>query len=206
MSLRVLGIDPGLTRCGVGIVDVAPNRTATLVHVTVLRTTPDQPLAERLLSIGTGIETLMDEHQPVVVAIERVFAQHNLRTVMGVAQISGVALHAAAKRGLDVSLHTPSEVKAAITGYGSADKRQVQAMVARILGLAEVPRPADAADALALAICHAWRTPISASSQARSSRIPTSANSRARLTPAQEAWRAAEKGTTSSVPPRRLSR
>jgi crossover junction endodeoxyribonuclease RuvC len=207
MTLRVLGIDPGLTRCGVGIVDVAPNRTAKLVEVTVLRTTPEQPLAERLLSIGSGIETLMDEHQPSVVAIERVFAQHNLRTVMGVAQISGVALHAAAKRGLAVSLHTPSEVKAAITGYGSADKKQVQAMVARILGLAETPKPADAADALALAICHAWRTPVAAPTGTRSALLPTAATGRkAALTPAQEAWRAAERGTATSVPPRRLSR
>jgi crossover junction endodeoxyribonuclease RuvC len=207
MTLRVLGIDPGLTRCGVGIVDVAPNRTAKLVEVTVLRTTPEQPLAERLLSIGTGIEALMDEHRPAVVAIERVFAQHNLRTVMGVAQISGVALHAAAKRGISVSLHTPSEVKAAITGYGSADKKQVQAMVARILGLAEVPKPADAADALALAICHAWRTPVAAPAGTRSPRLPTAATDRlTALTPAQEAWRAAERGTATSVPPRRLSR
>jgi len=206
VSLRVLGIDPGLTRCGVGIVDVAPNRTAKLVEVTVLRTSPDQPLEQRLLAIGTGIEGLMDEHRPGVVAIERVFAQHNLRTVMGVAQISGVALHAAAKRGLTVSLHTPSEVKAAITGYGSADKKQVQAMVARILGLADLPKPADAADALALAICHAWRTPIAPPSGVRSPRMPTAAASGGALTPAQEAWRAAERGTASSAPPRRLSK
>jgi crossover junction endodeoxyribonuclease RuvC len=97
------------------------------------------PLEERLLAVGTGIEELLDKHRPSVVAIERGFAQHNLRTVMGTAQVSGVALHSAAKRGLPVALHTPSEVKAAITGYGSADKRQVQAMVARILGLSEVP-------------------------------------------------------------------
>ena len=155
MTLRVLGIDPGLTRCGVGVVDVRPDRKATLVAVTVIRTPPTMPLEERLLAVGTGIEELLDAYGPAVVAIERVFAQHNLRTVMGTAQVSGVALHAAAKRGLSVALHTPSEVKAAITGYGSADKKQVQAMVARILGLAEVPKPADAADALAIAICHA---------------------------------------------------
>ncbi|HEY5224974.1 MAG TPA: crossover junction endodeoxyribonuclease RuvC [Microbacteriaceae bacterium] len=204
--MRVLGIDPGLTRCGVGIVDVERNRTATLVAVTVLRTSPDTPLEERLLAIGNGIEQLMDEHEPAVVAIERVFAQHNLRTVMGVAQISGVALHAAAKRGLSVSLHTPSEVKAAITGYGSADKKQVQAMVARILGLADVPKPADAADALALAICHAWRTPLAPITQAKN-RIPERpASSGAALTPAQEAWRAAERGSSTSGVPRRLSK
>ncbi|WP_308468905.1 crossover junction endodeoxyribonuclease RuvC [Rathayibacter soli] len=204
--MRVLGIDPGLTRCGVGIVDVERNRTATLVAVTVLRTSPDVPLEQRLLTIGSGIEQLMDLHRPAVVAIERVFAQHNLRTVMGVAQISGVALHAAAKRGLAVSLHTPSEVKAAITGYGSADKKQVQAMVARILGLADVPKPADAADALALAICHAWRTPLASGKEGKS-RIPERPVSRGTtLTPAQEAWRAAERGATTSGVPRRLSK
>jgi crossover junction endodeoxyribonuclease RuvC len=198
VSLRVLGIDPGLTRCGVGIVDVEPNRSAKLVEVTVLRTSPDMPLEQRMLAIGTGIEALMDEHLPAVVAIERVFSQQNLRTVMGVAQISGVALHAAAKRGLTVTLHTPTEVKASITGYGAADKKQVQVMVARILGLADLPKPADAADALALAICHAWRTPRVAAATA-------TGTPGARLTPAQEAWRAAERNTTTSGPRRRLS-
>jgi crossover junction endodeoxyribonuclease RuvC len=196
VTLRVLGIDPGLTRCGVGVVDVRPDRKATLVAVTVIRTPPTMPLEERLLAVGTGIEELLDAHGPAVVAIERVFAQHNLRTVMGTAQVSGVALHAAAKRGLSVALHTPSEVKAAITGYGSADKKQVQAMVARILGLAEVPKPADAADALAIAICHAWR-----------GAPPTAGgDSGADLTPAQAAWRAAERSSRASAVPRRLAR
>ena len=181
--LRVLGIDPGLTRCGVGIVDVSPDRTASLVHVSVIRTPPDMPLEQRLLAIGTGIAEAIEQHGPAAVALERVFAQHNLRTVMGTAQASGVAMHAAAARGLPVGLHTPSEVKAAVTGYGSADKKQVGAMVARILGLAEVPRPADAADALALAICHAWRGTVAG---------PAAAASGA-LTPAQQAWRAAER-------------
>ncbi|HEV7186094.1 MAG: crossover junction endodeoxyribonuclease RuvC [Actinomycetales bacterium] len=196
MVLRVLGIDPGLTRCGVGVVDVRPDRTAALVAVTVIRTPPSMALEERLLAVGNGIEHLLDEHSPAVVAIERVFAQHNLNTVMGTAQVSGVALHAAAKRGLSVALHTPSEVKAAITGYGSADKKQVQAMVARILGLPEVPKPADAADALAIAICHAWRgTP------------PAGAGGDgADLTPAQAAWRAAERSGRASAVPRRLAR
>ncbi|WP_426515111.1 crossover junction endodeoxyribonuclease RuvC [Diaminobutyricibacter sp. McL0618] len=196
MPLRVLGIDPGLTRCGVGIVDVAPNRTARLVDVLVIRTPATMPLAERLLAVGDGIAELLDLHQPQAVAIERVFAQHNLKTVMGTAQVSGVALHAAAKRGLPVALHTPSEVKAAITGYGSADKKQVQAMVARILGLAEVPKPADAADALAIAICHAWR----------GSGANTPATGGAALTPAQAAWHAAERSTRASLAPRRLTK
>jgi crossover junction endodeoxyribonuclease RuvC len=157
MTLRVLGIDPGLTRCGVGVVDVSPTRTATLVHVGVIRTPVDLPLDQRLLAIARGIEEVLDVYSPQAVALERVFAQHNLRTVMGTAQASGVALQVAAARGLAVGLHTPSEVKAAITGYGAADKKQVGTMVARVLGLAEAPSPADAADALALAICHAWR-------------------------------------------------
>ncbi|MCY7289813.1 MAG: crossover junction endodeoxyribonuclease RuvC, partial [Cryobacterium sp.] len=186
MSVRVLGIDPGLTRCGVGIVDVSGNRTATLVDVTVLRSSPDLPLEQRLLLISRGLEDMLDRHKPGAVAIERVFAQNNVRTVMGTAQISGVALLLAAQRGLTVTLHTPSEVKAAITGYGSADKAQVGAMVARVLGLAEVPRPADAADALAIAICHAWRPGVAGGT------LPTSAAVvPGTLTPAQKAWRAA---------------
>ena len=196
MSLRVLGIDPGLTRCGVGIVDVTATRKASLVYVGVIRTPPDMPLPQRLLAIGTGIANALDEFAPQSVALERVFAQHNLRTVMGTAQASGVAMHAAAARGLDVGLHTPSEVKAAVSGYGSADKKQVGTMVARILGLAAAPTPADAADALALAICHAWRTPLASAvasaptlTAVRSMPAPRTAP----LTPAQEAWRRAEK-------------
>ncbi len=183
MTLRVLGIDPGLTRCGVGIVDVSSSRVATLVHVDVIRTPPDMALEDRLLAISRGIAAALDEYQPTAVALERVFAQHNVRTVMGTAQASGVALQVAASRGLAVGLHTPSEVKAAITGYGSADKRQVGTMVARVLRLDEVPRPADAADALALAICHAWR------GGPRVNRVSE------RLTPAQQAWRDAERQT-----------
>ncbi len=189
MTLRVLGIDPGLTRCGVGIVDVEPNRTATLVSVDVIRTPPDLALEERLLAIAQGIAAAIDEFSPAAVALERVFAQHNVRTVMGTAQASGVALQVAASRGLAVGLHTPSEVKAAVTGYGNADKRQVGTMVARVLRLVEVPRPADAADALALAICHAWR----------SGPVPRSVG--ASLTPAQRAWHEAER----SVAARRLT-
>jgi crossover junction endodeoxyribonuclease RuvC len=198
MTIRVLGIDPGLTRCGVGIVDVRADRRATLVDVTVIRTPPGMALEERLLAVGTGIERLLDEFGPAVVAIERVFAQHNLRTVMGTAQVSGVALHSAAKRGLPVALHTPSEVKAAVTGYGSADKKQVQTMVARILGLAEAPKPADAADALAIAICHAWRGgPVAADAGGGTDTA---------LTPAQQAWRAAERSSRTAAAPRRLAR
>ncbi|HWU45882.1 MAG TPA: crossover junction endodeoxyribonuclease RuvC [Humibacter sp.] len=183
--MRVLGIDPGLTRCGVGVVDVDRDRSAALVYVGVVRTPHEMHLEQRLLTVGDGIEEVLDTYHPQVVAIERVFAQHNLRTVMGTAQVSGVALHVAARRRLAVALHTPTEVKAAITGYGAANKKQVQAMVARILNLDAVPQPADAADALALAICHAWRAPLAVA--------PGTAGEG--LTPAQRAWQAAERGT-----------
>ena len=183
MSLRVLGVDPGLTRCGVGVVDIDARRRATLVAVTVIRTEPSLPLEQRLLAIGKQLELLLDEHRPAAVALERVFAQHNVRTVMGTAQASGVVLHAAAARGLSVTLHTPTEVKAAVTGHGGADKKQVTAMVQRILRLDAPPTPADAADALALAICHGWRgsgsSPLGGGGSAS--------------TPALDAWRAAEK-------------
>ena len=189
--LRVLGVDPGLTRCGVGIVDIEPNRRATLVAVTVIQTAHELALESRLLAIGEGLAALLDEYQPQAVALERVFAQHNVRTVMGTAQASGVVLYAAAVRGLTVTLHTPTEVKAAVTGHGAADKKQVTAMVQRILRLDAPPRPADAADALALAICHGWRGASSPAARVAGE----SAAGDVHLTPAQQAWRTAEKVT-----------
>ena len=153
--MRVLGVDPGLTRCGVGVVDGAPGRRLALVHVEVLRTPADADIGARLAALADGLDEAMDQFAPDVVAVERVFSQQNVRTVMGTAQVSGVALVLAARRGLPVALHTPSEVKAAVTGNGRADKAQVGAMVARLLALPAAPAPADAADALALAICHA---------------------------------------------------
>ena len=155
--MRVLGIDPGLTRCGVGVVEGAPGRQLRLVHVDVVRTPPEAPLGARLLALDEALGAAIARFEPDVVAVERVFSQHNVRTVMGTAQVSGVAIVAASRAGCAVALHTPSEVKAAVTGSGRADKAQVGAMVTRLLGLAEMPRPADAADALALAICHVWR-------------------------------------------------
>lgn len=196
---RILGIDPGLTRCGIGVVDVAADRSAVLVHVGVIRTPAETPVAERLLTISRGITAVLAEFAPDSMAVERVFAQHNLRTVMGTAQVSGVALALAAERGLAVGLHTPSEVKAAITGYGSAAKSQVGAMVTRILRLEAVPKPADAADALALAICHAWRAPLGGQHPDRGA--AQGAARPAGETPAQRAWRAAER----SAAPRRLT-
>ncbi len=155
--MRVLGVDPGLTRCGIGVVDGRPGRRAVLVHVGVVTTPPGADLADRLLAVAQGIEDAIAEHRPDVLAVERVFSQHNVSSVMGTAQASGVAVLAGARAGLPVVLHTPTEVKAAVTGSGRAGKAQVGAMVVRILGLDAAPRPADAADALALAICHLWR-------------------------------------------------
>lgn len=155
--MRVLGVDPGLTRCGVGVVDGAPGRPLSLVEVDVFRTPTDADLSTRLLSLERHLVTWVEAYRPDAVAIERVFSQHNVRTVMGTAQVSGVALLVSARRGLPVGLHTPSEVKAAVTGHGRADKAQVAAMVVRLLRLPAPPRPPDAADALALAICHVWR-------------------------------------------------
>jgi crossover junction endodeoxyribonuclease RuvC len=155
--MRVLGIDPGLTRCGLGVVEGSVGRPLTMVDVNVLRTSADRPVAERLVTIEKGIDAWLDEHRPDAVAVERVFARSDVSTVMGTAQASGIALVCAARRGLPVALHTPSEVKAAVSGSGRADKGQVAMMVARILLLPAPPKPADAADALALAITHIWR-------------------------------------------------
>ena len=154
----MLGVDPGLTRCGLGVVDGRPGR-AELVAVGVARTPADAPLGQRLVALEVEFESWLDLHRPDAVAVERVFSQANVRTVMGTAQAGAVALLCAARRGLPVVLHTPSEVKAAVTGSGRADKDQVGFMVARLLRLDGPPKPADAADALALAICHLWRAP-----------------------------------------------
>jgi crossover junction endodeoxyribonuclease RuvC len=163
---RVLGVDPGLTRCGLGVVEGVPGKPPALIAVGVVRTDADEDIALRLLAIEQEIERWLAEYQPDTVAVERVFSQHNVRTVMGTAQAGAVAIVCAARHGLPVALHTPSEVKAAVTGSGRADKNQVTMMVSRILRLAEPPRPADAADALALAICHLWRVPAIAARQA----------------------------------------
>ena len=172
--MRVLGVDPGLTRCGVGVVDGAPGRRLTLVHVEVIRTPADADLAHRLLQIEQALERVLDAAAPDAVAVERVFSQQNVRTVMGTAQAGAVAITCAARRGIPVVLHTPSEVKAAVTGSGRADKDQVGVMVARLLGLTQVPKPADAADALALAICHLWRGDSSARLAAAAAAAPRS--------------------------------
>jgi len=155
--MRVLGIDPGLTRCGVGVVEGEVGRPLRLVDVGVIRTASTQAVPDRLVAIERGIEEWLETHRPDAVAVERVFARSDVSTIMGTAQASGIAMVAAARRGLPIALHTPSEVKAAVSGNGRADKAQVGLMVTRILRLDAPPSPADAADALALAITHIWR-------------------------------------------------
>jgi crossover junction endodeoxyribonuclease RuvC len=155
--VRVLGVDPGLTRCGLGVVDGEAGRKLTAVAYDVVCTPASDDIALRLLTLEGELTVWITTHRPDVVAVERVFSQHNVRTVMGTAQAAAVAITTAARAGIPVVLHTPSEVKAAVTGSGRADKAQVGAMVTRLLSLTAMPRPADTADALALAICHIWR-------------------------------------------------
>jgi crossover junction endodeoxyribonuclease RuvC len=184
MIRRILGVDPGLTRCGVGVVEVGKNRVVSFCDVDTIRTDTALNLDERIGRIAAAIASKIDEFNPDLIAIERVFAQQNLRTVMGVAQISGVVLLLANQRGIPIQLHTPSEVKAAVTGSGRANKEQVGFMVAKLLGLEEVPKPADAADALAIAITAGWR--------------PDAVVDTKGLTKAQEAWRKAEAASKKS--------
>lgn len=155
--MRVLGIDPGLTRCGVAVIEGAPGRAIQALHIGVLRTDPDLAIEQRLLAIEQGLDLLMRDFEPEAVAIERVFSQHNVRSAMGTAQAAAMGLLLAARRGVPVALHTPTEVKAAVTGSGRADKAQVTSMVTRLLRLDAPPKPADAADAVAIAICQIWR-------------------------------------------------
>lgn len=155
-----MGVDPGLTRCGLSVIETGRGRHVIALDVDVVRTPAGEALQRRLLTISDTVEYWMDTHRPDVIAIERVFANQNANTAMGTAQAGGVIALAAARRDIDVHFHTPSEVKAAVTGNGRADKAQVTTMVTKILGLQQKPTPADAADALALAICHCWRAPM----------------------------------------------
>jgi crossover junction endodeoxyribonuclease RuvC len=180
--VRVLAVDPGLTRCGVGVVEGVPGRRLSLVGVGVIRTPSSDPTPRRLVALEDELRVWFDRHQPEAVAIERVFADTNVSTVVGTAQCTGLVMVIAERRGLPVTMHTPTEVKAAVSGSGRADKAQVTAMVTRLLGLDQAPKPADAADALALAICHVWRggtqTRLAAAAAAHASR-PSAIPSRA---------------------------
>ncbi len=190
--MRIIGIDPGLTRCGIGIVTAGPGRTVSFEHVEVLQSPADASTPERIHLIGSSIERLLDGHRPDGIALERVFAQDNVASVMGVAQISGVVMYLAQHRGVPVALYTPNEVKAQVTGYGSAEKSQVTAMVTRLLRLAAPPKPADAADALALAITHAWHLGRGGSASRQMDPASRAAATPGGETPAQRAWREAE--------------
>jgi crossover junction endodeoxyribonuclease RuvC len=173
--MRVLGVDPGLTRCGIGIVEGAIGSPISLVGVGVILTSSEAPLDQRLLDLDQQLSEWINLWKPDVIAVERVFSQHNVRTVMGTGQAAGVALLLAAKAGVPVMMHTPSEVKASVTGSGRANKAQVALMVQKILNLETIPKPVDATDALALAICHIWRgggnTKLAAALAAEQSRL-----------------------------------
>ena len=180
--MRVLGVDPGLTRCGVGVVEGTVGRRPTFIDCGVVRTPADLDHALRLLRIEQGLQEWVTRMRPDAMAVERVFAQQNLHTVTGTTQAAGIAMLVAARHGIPVVTHTPSEVKAAITGSGRADKAQVGAMVARLCGLDAPPTPADAADAVALAITHIWRgtatnryAELSAAAAAKPARYPVRA-------------------------------
>ena len=161
----VLGIDPGVSRCGYGAVAAEGSSLAT-VAFGVIRTPPGDPLPERLAALQGELESLVADLRPAAMAVERVFFQTNVRTAMSVGQASGLALAVAARAGVPVCQYTPNEVKQAVAGYGAAGKEQVQAMVTRLLHLPEVPKPPDAADALALAICHLSAGPFRAAAGA----------------------------------------
>ncbi len=175
--MRILGIDPGLTRCGIGVVDIDKQRKCTMVHVSTAKSAASDELQDRIGQLAAAIEEAITTYKPERIALERVFAQANLRTVMGVAQISGVVLLLAQRHGIPLSFYTPSEVKAAVTGSGRAEKAQIGTMVTKILGLSDIPKPADAADALAIAITCGWK------SYSPSSGLPT--------TKATETWQKA---------------
>lgn len=182
----ILGVDPGLTRCGVGVIEAGAYRRLSFIHVDVVRSDPHESQDLRLLKIYDGLCAKMDEFIPDTVSIERVFAQENRNTVLGTAQAAGIAMLAAAQRGIPVALHTPTESKMAITGNGKAEKIQMERMVARILNLNALPTPADAADALAIAICHALRPSGALEGGEREQH----------LTPAQRQWAQATQHAT----------
>ncbi|MDO5500832.1 MAG: crossover junction endodeoxyribonuclease RuvC [Propionibacteriaceae bacterium] len=152
-----MGVDPGLTRCGFGVVEGTPGRPPRLLAVGVITTDSGLDTPRRLVTLEEELTRLVTQWLPDVLAVERVFAQHNTPTVIDTAQAAGIAMLVGARQAVPVAQHTPSEVKAAITGNGRAGKAQVGAMVARVLQLEAPPRPADAADAVALSICQVWR-------------------------------------------------
>ncbi len=206
--MRVLGVDPGLTRCGIGVVDVDDSRAATLVHVEVVKTQPSLATQFRLAAVADAVRDQIETFDPEVVAIERVFTQDNLQSVTSTMQVMGAVMAEVGRRRLPLAVYTPSEVKAAVTGSGRAQKAQVQHMIARILRLDKPPKPADAADALAIAICHAWRgTGVlgAGSDSAVEVSLSGRVSAKSQLTPAQQQWVQAQANQRRSgaVDPRR---
>lgn len=165
----VLGVDPGLSRCGYGVLD-ARGRRPRAVAAGVIRTDPADPVPMRLAELQREFGELCAQYPPVTVAVERVLFQVNVRTAMGVGQASGVVMAEAAGRGCEVIEYSPNEVKEAVAGWGSADKDQVGTMVQQLLGLARPLRPADAADAVAVALCHLARRPLAAATRSAGGR------------------------------------
>lgn len=155
-----IGFDPGTARLGYGIIGSDPDPYA--IDYGVIVTSADQPMARRLLEIHQAVSELIDRHKPDAIAVELLYFARNVTTAMTVGQARGVVLLAAAQQGVPVGEYSPSEVKHAIVGYGKADKRQIQEMVRIMLGLASLPEPDDAADALAAAICHVQVAPFRA--------------------------------------------
>lgn len=155
----VIGIDPGLSRCGYAVLSVGAHRRSTAVAIGVMTTPVDMATPQRLAVLQRDVRELMDDYPPHSVAVERVLFQVNVGTAMSVGQASGIVMAEAASRGCDVTEYSPNQVKEAVAGYGSADKAQVEEMVRRLLGLSAVLKPADAADAAAVALCHLAYSP-----------------------------------------------
>ncbi len=160
--MYVLGIDPGLSRCGYGVVHQVASGPTQAVAVGVLRTEASRPTPERLAEIQVDLRALLREHRPSVVAIERVLFQVNVRTAIPVAQAAGIAMAEAVAAGCEVVEYSPNEVKLAVAGAGGASKDQMERMVQTLLGIAQPLRPVDAADAVALALCHLAHAPMRA--------------------------------------------
>ena len=198
-AARILGVDPGLTRCGFGLIDMTANRRAHFIDVGVAGTAAAVGFDQRVLQIFQATMRWINTYQPDALAIERIFAQEQVNTVIGTSHASGAVIAAAASQGIPVFFHTPSEVKAAVTGSGRADKASVQRMIMKILRLDAMPKPADAADALALAICHGWRgggigsgINMAEGTQTHQGSRPKVTRRASTLTPAQKAWVEAE--------------
>ena len=152
--MLILGIDPGLTRTGIGLIRLNQRNEPELVHYEVIDSTAVSSTSSRLIFLYDRLSALIETYQPTESAMEKLFFQRNITTAMSVSEARGVATYCLAQHGLPISEYTPNEVKQSVSGNGRADKKQVQSMVQLLLGLSEIPQPDDAADALAVALCH----------------------------------------------------